>query len=69
MSVRYMHTVPMEARRRHQVPWVELYRVVSHHIGAGNQTLGPLQKVLIPEPSLQTLDNIYFHLLRNDPQD
>lgn len=30
--------VPAEARIGHQIPWNWSYRVMSHHVGAGNQT-------------------------------
>lgn len=28
--------VPLEVRRRHQIPRLELEMVVSHHVGGGN---------------------------------
>lgn len=31
-----MHTVPMVARREHQISWAGIIGVVSHHVGTEN---------------------------------
>jgi hypothetical protein len=57
----------VEAGRGHRIPCNCSYTVVSYHVGAGSQNLGPLGELpVLTELSLQPSIEIFFLMLHLD---